>query len=460
MHKLLAITITIVILLFAQFVSVSAIAQTSESGTYHEAVRTGKKSEGATKAQAYQDAVTRNDFTDFCYDYPDHSKCPNAIRKAEQAKTKEMIKTSFKILGVVFAIGLLGIFFFKTYRANQKQNSQQLPSGCLLILVGFIIMWVTGAITGGVIGGISLGVFIIGLALLILGIIIWIADTIQNDADMKQKRQTRAKDLKRSIRKDFPQAKFHISYYDPKDSFFLQMAKPKDIKEAQIKTNYDTSFLAIDFEKKQIVVGIQEARESPPEQPYKMSFAFSDIVQAEIVRDGTQIATTNRGSQIIGAAVGAIALGGVGAVIGGLSASKTTLSGANHIAIRITVDNINKPIHEVTFYTSKDKKGGKRGEKLFDYAVQKAAEFGAHLDTVIRTTEKEQKKQPESIRLENNQSSDVSDVRENGNKQSEQIESSQNTPVSEQITQLWQLKQEGALTQEEFEKQKAKLLQS
>ena len=151
------------------------------------------------------------------------------------------------------------------------------------------------------------------------------------------------------------------------------------------------------------------------------------------MRDNTQVATTNRGSQLVGAAVGAVALGGVGAVIGGLSASSTTLSGAKHIAIRITVNDINKPIHEVTFYASENKKGGKQGNPIFDQAVRNAAEFGAYLDTAIRETEKEQ---------------------------SEQIESGQVTPVSEQISKLWELKEKGALTQEEFEKQKVQLLGS
>ena len=224
-------------------------------------------------------------------------------------------------------------------------------------------------------------------------------------------RYSRSCNFEEKLRKQFPRSKIHVSH----PSYFYPN---------------DTSFLVVDFEQKQIAVGLQKARRSPPEDPYRLSIAFSDIVQAEIVRDGTQIATTNRGSQILGTAVGAVALGGVGAVIGGLSASQTTLNGAKRIAIRITVDNTKKPVHEVTFYKSKDKKGGRQGELLFDKAVQKAMEFGAYLDSAIREAEKEQP------------------------------ENSQSVDVSEQLSRLWQLKQEGALTQEEFEKQKAKLLQS
>ena len=288
-------------------------------------------------------------------------------------------------------------------------------------------------------GGVGL-VLIIGFSLFTLGLFTWIRDGFRNESKMKKKRHDEHKEFEKSIKQEFSQAKVYISYYDPNDGNFLRIAKSKDVKEAQNKTNYDTSFLVVDFEQKQIVVGLEKSRRSPPEDPYRASIAFSDIVKAEMVRDGTQVATTNRGSQLLGTAVGAVALGGVGALIGGLSASKTTLNGAKRIAIRITVDNPKKPVHEVTFYTSKDKKGGRQGEKLFDKSVQKAAEFAAYLDAAIRETEKDLPKnnQPKNNQPKNNQSVDI----------------------SEQISRLWQLQQEGALTQEEFEKQKAKLLQS
>ena len=61
-----------------------------------------------------------------------------------------------------------------------------------------------------------------------------------------------------------------------------------------------------------------------------------------------------------------------------------------------------------------NQQGGQRGEKLFDYSVQKASKFAAYLDSAVRETGQEQN--------ENNQSLDV----------------------SEQISRLWQLKQEGA----------------
>ena len=75
------------------------------------------------------------------------------------------------------------------------------------------------------------------------------------------------------------------------------------------------------------------------------------------------------------------------------------------------------------------RKGGKQGEGMFREVIRKASEFGSRIDATIRVAKK-------------------------------QHENNYNTPVSEQIAQLWQLKKEGAITQEEFDEQKARLLRS
>ena len=85
----------------------------------------------------------------------------------------------------------------------------------------------------------------------------------------------------------------------------------------------------------------------------------------------------------------------------------------------------------VWFFRESEKgtEGGKPGGGMFGEVMRKASEFGDRIDATIRVA----KKQP-------------------GN--------NYNMPVSEQIAQLWRLKQEGAITQEEFDEQKARLLRS
>lgn len=217
----------------------------------------------------------------------------------------------------------------------------------------------------------------------------------------------RINDLHSGLEAEFPGARIHVSYND-------------------------SSFLVVDFATDQIVAGLDKPRGTvlAQEQPYRSVVAFSDIVKAEIIRDGTQVASTNRGSQVLGAAVGAVAFGGVGAIIGGLSGSSTSVSGAKRLSVRITVEDADKPLHEVTFYETDRKKGGRRGDMLFDQGAQQVAEFAAHIEAAMRQADAAA---PESAPPPGDS-------------------------VAGQISALWQLKEAGALTAQEFETQKARLL--
>jgi hypothetical protein len=219
-------------------------------------------------------------------------------------------------------------------------------------------------------------------------------------------------DLRKELENEFPGAKVHVSHND-------------------------NSFLVVDFETDLLVVGLQKVRGTilAQEQPYRSEVPFSGIVKAEVLKDGTQVASTNRGSQALGAAVGAVAFGGVGAIIGGLSGSSTSSSGTKRLSIQITIDDASKPIHEVTFYETERKKGGKRGEMFFDQGAQQVAEFAAHIEAAMRKASKEE---PQVTQATDASKADKS--------------------LADQIGELWELKQAGALTQEEFETQKAKLM--
>ena len=243
-------------------------------------------------------------------------------------------------------------------------------------------------------------VIFIVIALVVIGVVVGIAQGQKVNA------------LRADLEKEFPGAKVHVSHND-------------------------SSFLVVDFSKDQLVVGLQKLRGTllAQEQPYRSEIPFSGIVKVEVLKDGTQVASTNRGSQALGAAVGAVAFGGVGAIIGGLSGSSTSSSGTKRLSIQITVDDASKPIHEVTFYETERKKGGKRGEMFFDQGAQQVAAFAAHVEAAMRKSNKE--------KYEVNQITNASKSEKS---------------LADQIGELWQLKQAGALSQEEFETQKAKLI--
>lgn len=87
------------------------------------------------------------------------------------------------------------------------------------------------------------------------------------------------------------------------------------------------------------------------------SFAcdLGDIIESEVVVDSHTITKTARGSQIGGAAVGGVLLGGVGAIIGGLSGGTGSFEQVKEMDIKLTVNNLDNPVHRINFLDGKDK---------------------------------------------------------------------------------------------------------
>lgn len=94
---------------------------------------------------------------------------------------------------------------------------------------------------------------------------------------------------------------------------------------------YRTAFrpgdaIGIDYEKERIAISAEGKNCIVP---------FDKVVSVEVQEDGVTTNKTNRGSQLLGAAVGAAALGGVGAIIGGLSGSSTSKERISKATINI-----------------------------------------------------------------------------------------------------------------------------
>lgn len=98
--------------------------------------------------------------------------------------------------------------------------------------------------------------------------------------------------------------------------------------------------IAIDIERRKIAI----ARTGLP-----TVIDFADIVAVELVRDNNSVHKTNRGSQFTGAAVGAVLLGPVGLIVGGLSGSKRQENKIKRLSLRLYTKNILSPIQEMVF---------------------------------------------------------------------------------------------------------------
>lgn len=75
------------------------------------------------------------------------------------------------------------------------------------------------------------------------------------------------------------------------------------------------------------------------------------LTEVELQADETSITKAVRGSQIIGVAVGGALLGGVGAVIGGLSGKQISMSDVKSLKIRLKFDDFETPSHSVLIWS-------------------------------------------------------------------------------------------------------------
>lgn len=100
-------------------------------------------------------------------------------------------------------------------------------------------------------------------------------------------------------------------------------------------------------------IALDETKEEICLWTYGINFAerrlkYKDILSVEVIQNDISIMTTNRTSQIGGALVGGVLLGGIGAVVGALSGKKeTTDSKVRNLSLVLTINDIKNPIFKV-----------------------------------------------------------------------------------------------------------------
>ena len=163
--------------------------------------------------------------------------------------------------------------------------------------------------------------------------------------------------------------------------------------------------------------------------------SYRDILSSELFEDGETVTKTARVSQLGGALIGGLALGGVGAVIGGLSGKKISSSKVKKIDLRITVNRTKNPIHDINFMDVACKKGG----YLYNQAMKNARHWHGLMEVLINRADSE-------------------DVAIKGELIEETPQLLSTGSVADELAKLGELKKQGLLTDEEFLSQKTKLL--
>jgi len=117
-----------------------------------------------------------------------------------------------------------------------------------------------------------------------------------------------------------------------------------------------------------------------PGQPPKL-FDFSQLVAVEVERNGSSITKTNRGSQVAGAAVGAVLLGPLGLLLGGVTGSKRNVEKVRRISLKIYTNDLVKPVQEIIFFN--DNAGAKPDGILVKQAATLLDEWYGRFRTIL-----------------------------------------------------------------------------
>lgn len=160
--------------------------------------------------------------------------------------------------------------------------------------------------------------------------------------------------------------------------------------------------------------------------------SYRDILSVEIFEDGDSTTKTSRTSQAGGALVGGVLLGGVGLLVGGLSGKQVTTTKVTRVDLRIVVNDVKNPLHDVNFLKLESPRNG----ILYEQASSKARNWLGTLEVLIRKADDEDKVLVQPI------TSTVSNT----------------SSFADELKKLAELRQAGLLTDEEFQSQKAKLL--
>lgn len=165
----------------------------------------------------------------------------------------------------------------------------------------------------------------------------------------------------------------------------------------------------------------------------EMRLHYNDILSIEIIEDGVSITKTNRTSQIGGALLGGILLGGVGAIIGGLSGKQeTSKSKVKNLELKIIINNTSKPIFTIPLLP-KTLNEISTSDTKYKEAKANAHHWQAVFEAIIKQADAEEQQSQKNTTVESGS-------------------------ISDELKKLAELKESGILTDDEFVQQKQKLL--
>ncbi|MBU8803427.1 immunity protein [Bacillus inaquosorum] len=116
---------------------------------------------------------------------------------------------------------------------------------------------------------------------------------------------------------------------------------------------------------------------------------FSNIIESEITLDNQMISKVSKS----GIVAGGLLAGGIGAAIGGLSASSIQNEMVKSVTLKITVEDLSKPIHYIDFLPTQEvegynTQGYKKDSNTIQQALKNAEYWHGVMDVIIKKANK------------------------------------------------------------------------
>jgi len=211
---------------------------------------------------------------------------------------------------------------------------------------------------------------------------------------------------------------------------YSESYKLKDIKATQKMEDYTNECrIIIDEEKNKFsVIGYSRGEKIPTK-----IYDYKDLLEVEILEDGDSTTKTSRGSQMGVCLLGGLALGGAGAVIGGLSGKKKQIDTVRQIDLKLIINDMKNPIFILNIFESDAGIGFKKASATYIKYKEQAQKWHSLLTVIIKKADE----------MDHNKN---------------RATSTDKMSIADEIIKLKNLKDEGILSEKEFEEQKNKLL--
>ncbi|TWG61175.1 immunity protein [Bacillus subtilis] len=150
---------------------------------------------------------------------------------------------------------------------------------------------------------------------------------------------------------------------------------------------FNTYKTKIAFKESDSLVKIYQLNKDEHIEEY--TIPFSNVIESEIALDNQIISKVSKS----GIVAGGLLAGGIGAAIGGLSASSIQNEMVKSVTLKITVEDLGKPIHYIDFLPTQEVEGYniqgyKKDSNVIQQALTNAEYWHSVMDVIIKKANK------------------------------------------------------------------------